>query len=78
MCDLDYLATCNKMQKVREKLRNELLHTKKTKHQLMIWKIQIQSGQYILEPKNVAGQTFANETVYVNCGSSQLSEDLGI
>lgn len=77
MCDLDYLATCNKMQKVREKLRNELLH-KKTKHQLMIWKVQIQSRQYILEPKNVGGQTFANETVYVNCGSSQLSEDLGI
>ena len=77
MCDLDYLATCNKMQKVREKLRNELLH-KKTKHQLTIWKVQIQSRQYILEPKNVGGQTFANETVYVNCGSSQLSEDLGI
>lgn len=77
MCDLDYLATCNKMQKVREKLRNELLH-KKAKHQLMIWKVQIQSRQYILEPKNVGGQTFANETVYVNCGSSQLSEDLGI
>lgn len=42
MCDLDSLAAYNKMQKVRHKLRNELLH-KKTKHQLMIWKIQIQS-----------------------------------
>ena len=28
MCDLDSLAAYNKMQKVRHKLRNELLHKK--------------------------------------------------
>lgn len=75
MCDLDSPAAYNKMQKVRDKLRNELF----TKNKTSVNDLENSNPiLYILEPKNVAGQTFANETGYVNCGSSQLSEHLGI
>lgn len=68
MCDLDSLAAYNKVQKVRDKLRNELLHKKKASGDDLENSYPNQTVHCGNRPKNVAGQTLANETGYVNCG----------